>query len=89
MRRRPARRRRRPDGGGAPGPCGGIGLVTCFRQAGLGIADLRGFIALLRSEHPPQQRVAFLRERRAALEQRVTAPHRAMEVLDDKIAYCS
>jgi DNA-binding transcriptional MerR regulator len=66
-----------------------IGLVTCFREAGLGIADLREFVAILRAEHPPQQRVSFLRERRAALEQRVAALRRAMEVLDEKIAYYS
>ncbi|MER7726555.1 MerR family transcriptional regulator [Streptomyces sp. NPDC096323] len=64
-----------------------IGLVTCFREAGLGIADLREFVTILRAEHAPQERVAFLRERRTALEQRVAALHRAMEVLDDKIAY--
>ncbi|MEW9514973.1 MerR family transcriptional regulator [Streptomyces bacillaris] len=66
-----------------------IGLVTCFREAGLGIADLRGFVAILRGEHPPQDRVAFLRERRTALQQRVAALCRAMEVLDEKIAYYS
>ncbi|MFC9479821.1 MerR family transcriptional regulator [Streptomyces griseus] len=66
-----------------------IGLVTCFRDAGLGIADLRGFVAVLRAEHSPQERVAFLRERRAALEQRVTALRQAMQVLDEKIAYYS
>ena len=66
-----------------------IGLVTCFREAGLGIADLRGFVAILRADHSAQDRVAFLRERRAALEQRVAALSRAMEVLDDKIAYYS
>lgn len=66
-----------------------IGLVTCFREAGLGIADLREFVAILRAEHPPQERVAFLRERRAALEQRVAALRRAIEVLDEKIAYYS
>ncbi|MET8718900.1 MerR family transcriptional regulator [Streptomyces misionensis] len=64
-----------------------IGLVTCFREAGLGIADLREFVALLRAEHSARYRVAFLRERRAALEHRVAALHRAMEVLDDKISY--
>ena len=66
-----------------------IGLVTCFREAGLGIADLREFVSILRAEHAPQERVTFLRERRTALEQRVAALHRAMEVLDDKIAYYS
>ncbi|MEU9576548.1 MerR family transcriptional regulator [Streptomyces chilikensis] len=66
-----------------------IGLVTCFRDAGLGIADLREFVAILRSERSPQDRVAFLRERRAALEERVAALRRAMGVLDEKIAYYS
>lgn len=66
-----------------------IGLVTCFRDAGLGIADLREFVAILRSDHSPRDRVVFLRERRAALEQRVAALHRAMGVLDEKIAYYS
>lgn len=66
-----------------------IGLVTCFRDAGLGIADLRGFVAILRAEHPAQDRVAFLREHRAELERLVTALRRAMEVLDGKIAYYS
>ncbi|WP_318202328.1 MerR family transcriptional regulator [Streptomyces sp. SCL15-4] len=66
-----------------------IGLVTCFREAGLGIADLRGFVAVLRAEHAPQERVAFLRERRAALEERAEALRRAMRVLDEKIAYYS
>jgi DNA-binding transcriptional MerR regulator len=66
-----------------------IGLVTCFREAGLGIADQREFVAILRAEHSPQDRVAFLRERRAALRQRALALHRAMEVLDEKITYYS
>jgi DNA-binding transcriptional MerR regulator len=66
-----------------------IGLVTCFREAGLGIADLRGFVAVLRTERPAQDRVAFLRKRRAALEQQAAALSRAMEVLDEKIAYYS
>jgi DNA-binding transcriptional MerR regulator len=66
-----------------------IGLVTCFREAGLGISDLREFVTILRADHSAQERVAFLRERRAALEQRVTALGRAIRVLDDKIAYYS
>ncbi|MGW0084323.1 MerR family transcriptional regulator [Streptomyces sp. NPDC003393] len=66
-----------------------IGLVTCFREAGLGIADLREFVAMLRAEHPAQDRVAFLRDRRAALERRVAALCQAMKVLDEKIAYYS
>ncbi|MFR9787864.1 MerR family transcriptional regulator [Streptomyces sp. MB22_4] len=64
-----------------------IGLVTCFREAGLGIADLRGFVALLGAERPPRDRVSYLRERRAVLEQRVAALHRAMAVLDEKIVH--
>ncbi|MFZ4283750.1 hypothetical protein ACOZD1_28045, partial [Streptomyces rhizosphaericola] len=50
---------------------------------------LREFVTILRAEHSPQERVAFLRERRTALEQRLAALHRAMEVLDEKIAYYS
>ncbi|MDT0425512.1 MerR family transcriptional regulator [Streptomyces evansiae] len=64
-----------------------IGLVTCFRDAGLGIADLREFVAMLRAEHPAADRVGFLRARRAALEERVEALRRAIGVLDDKITY--
>jgi DNA-binding transcriptional MerR regulator len=66
-----------------------IGLVTCFRAAGLGIADLRGFVAMLRAEHSPQDRVAFLRERRTAMEQQVAALLRAIGVLDEKIGHYS
>lgn len=66
-----------------------IGLITCFREAGLGITDLRGFVAILRADHPPQERVAFLRERRAALQERADALGRAMKVLDEKISYYS
>jgi DNA-binding transcriptional MerR regulator len=67
-----------------------IGLVTCFRDAGLGISDVRDFVAILRAEHTaPHDRVAFLRERRAALEERVAALYRAISVLDDKIAHYS
>ncbi|WP_432753892.1 MerR family transcriptional regulator [Streptomyces sp. JL2001] len=66
-----------------------IGMVTCFREAGLGIADLRAFVAILRTEHSAQDRVTFLRERRVALEQRVAALSRAIGVLDEKIAYYS
>ncbi|MFD7065143.1 MerR family transcriptional regulator, partial [Streptomyces sp. NPDC059906] len=42
-----------------------------------------------RADHSPQDRVAFLRERRAALEERVVALRQAMTVLDEKIAYYS
>ncbi|MET7844041.1 MerR family transcriptional regulator [Streptomyces sp. NPDC005356] len=66
-----------------------IGLITCFREAGLGITDLRGFVAILRADHPAQERVAFLRERRAALQERADALCRAMKVLDEKITYYS
>ncbi|MDT0392048.1 MerR family transcriptional regulator [Streptomyces sp. DSM 41921] len=66
-----------------------IGLVTCFREAGLGIADLRGFVAMLRAEHSSRDRVAFLRERRAALEEKAEALRRAMKVLDEKIDHYS
>jgi DNA-binding transcriptional MerR regulator len=64
-----------------------IGVVTCLRDAGLGIADLQRFTALLRSEGDPASRVEFLRERRAALVEHVARMGAALDVLDDKIAY--
>lgn len=64
-----------------------IGIVTCLRDAGLGIEDLRRFTRLLTQSADPTDRVAFLRERRAELEERQRATQRALEVLDDKIAY--
>lgn len=64
-----------------------IGIVTCLREAGLGIADLRRFTALLRGACDPEDRVAFLRERRAELTDRVEQLRRAVKVLDEKIAY--
>lgn len=64
-----------------------IGVVTCLRDAGLGIADLRRFTELLRSEAGSDDRVAFLRRRRAELEERRRLTERAISVLDDKIAY--
>jgi DNA-binding transcriptional MerR regulator len=64
-----------------------IGVVTCLRDAGLGIADLRRFTDLLRSEAGAQDRVGFLRRRRAELEERRRLAERAISVLDDKIEY--
>ena len=66
-----------------------IGIVTCLREAGLGIEDLRRFTTLLRGSAVPGDRVSFLRDRRAELEERRRATERALEVLDDKIAYYS
>ena len=64
-----------------------IGIVTCLREAGLGIEDLRRFTTLLRGGAEAPDRVTFLRERRAELEERRRATERALAVLDDKIAY--
>jgi DNA-binding transcriptional MerR regulator len=64
-----------------------IGVVTCLRDAGLGIADLQRFTALLRSEGDPASRVEFLHERRAALVEHIARMEAALTVLDDKIAY--
>ena len=63
-----------------------IGLVTCLRDAGLGIADLRRFTELLRSEGDGD-RIAFLRRRRAELLERVERTQAALRVLDEKIAH--
>jgi DNA-binding transcriptional MerR regulator len=65
-----------------------IGLITCLRSAGLGIADLRRFADLLRTE-AGHGRVAFLRRRREELLERLTQTQAAINVLDDKISYYS
>ena len=64
-----------------------IGLVTCLRDAGLGIADLRRFTELLRGPAGAVDRVTFLRERRAELADRLESTRRALDALDGKIAY--
>jgi DNA-binding transcriptional MerR regulator len=64
-----------------------IGIVTCLRDAGLGIADLRRFTELLRTEQDAGDRVAFLRRRRDELLQRLQQLQAALKVLDDKIDY--
>lgn len=64
-----------------------IGLVTCLRDAGLGIADLRRFAEIIRDAGEQADRVAFLRERRAELVERVEQLQRAIAVLDGKIDY--
>ena len=64
-----------------------IGVVTCLRDAGLGIADLRRFTALLRDEAGVDDRVAFLRRRREELHERLRLTRAALGVLDEKIAH--
>jgi DNA-binding transcriptional MerR regulator len=64
-----------------------IGIVTCLRDAGLGIADLRRFTTLLRDEAGAGDRVEFLLRRRAELQERLAQITAAVAVLDDKIAY--
>lgn len=64
-----------------------IGLVTCLRTAGLGIADLRRFTELLRTEGDAHDRVAFLQRRREELLERLRQTQAALDVLDEKIAY--
>lgn len=66
-----------------------IGLVTCLRAAGLGIADLRRFTDLLRTADHSQDRVAFLRHSRDELLQRLAHTQAAIEVLDQKIIHYS
>lgn len=66
-----------------------VGIVTCLRDAGLGIADLRRFTELLRSEGTGGDRVEFLRRRRAELVERARRLQAAITVLDDKISYYS
>ena len=67
-----------------------ISLLTCLRDAGLGIADLRSFTSLLRTgEAAGTERVEFLSECRTGLLERMNATSRALKVLDDKIAFYS
>jgi DNA-binding transcriptional MerR regulator len=64
-----------------------IGIVTCLRDAGLGIDDLRRFTALLETENGHADRVAFLGQIRSELQERLRSTRAALSVLDDKIAY--
>jgi DNA-binding transcriptional MerR regulator len=64
-----------------------IGVVTCLREAGLGIGDLQQFTRLLREASDTTTRVEFLLARRSDLMQRVQQLQAAIEVLDDKIRY--
>jgi len=64
-----------------------IGIVTCLREAGLGIGDLREFTSILRARPSAGNLVPFLRERRAELDQRIQQLQAAARVLDDKIAH--
>jgi DNA-binding transcriptional MerR regulator len=66
-----------------------IGIVTCLREAGLGIADLRRFTSLLRAQGQQADRITFLRERRQELLDRLRQTEAALKVLDDKIAHYS
>ncbi len=68
------------------------GIITCLRDAGLGIADLREFTRLLRTEAPGSasgDRVAFLRRRKEELEGRRRSLDAALTVLAEKINYYS
>lgn len=64
-----------------------IRVVTCMKGAGLGIADLRIFAALVRGGETSTDPLTFLRERRTALSARARALTTAISVLDDKIAH--
>lgn len=64
-----------------------IGMVTCLRNAGLGIDDLRRFTRLLRGQADPSDRVAFLVQRREELRDRLRHIQAAIDVLDHKIEH--
>lgn len=66
-----------------------IGIITCLRDAGLGIAELRRFTELLRMERDPGDKVAFLRARRQELQDQRRRLSAALVVLDEKIAHYS
>jgi DNA-binding transcriptional MerR regulator len=62
-------------------------VVTCLRDAGLCIADLRRFTSLLRSDGEAGERAEFLTERRNELVRQAGALAAAVKVLDENIAY--
>lgn len=64
-----------------------IGIVTCLRDAGLGIADLRRFTTLLHADGEPTERATFLLRRRAELVRQRESLDAAITVLDGKIAH--
>ncbi|MFF0341195.1 MerR family transcriptional regulator [Kribbella sp. NPDC004875] len=66
-----------------------VGVVTCLRDAGLGINDLREFTGLLRRTGDFTDKVAFLADRRVDLLERVATIQAAVKVLDEKIQYFS
>lgn len=66
-----------------------IGLLTCLRDAGLGIDHLREFTRLLRDMATVENRVAFLKQRRDDLLAQTEAIRAAVGVLDEKIEYYS
>ena len=63
-----------------------IGIVTCLRDAGLGIDDLRRFTALLDAKRP-RRPGRLPRQIRSELQERLRSTRAALSVLDDKIAY--
>lgn len=66
-----------------------LGVVTCMKDAGLGVADLRDFAALMTGRDATAEPLSFLRDRRAALQERAAVLARALAVLDDKIEHFS
>lgn len=64
-----------------------VGVVTCLRDAGLGISDLRRFTSLLRADGDATEREDFLRGRRDELVRQADALAAAIRVLDDKIQH--
>lgn len=66
-----------------------IGIVSCLRDAGLRITDLRRFTTLLREDCEPHNRVSFLQQRREELLARLRETQAAIDVLDEKISYYS
>lgn len=63
-----------------------IGLLTCMRSAGMGIADLQRFVEVLRGEAASDVGpVELLEAHRATLRAHVDQMHVALAVLEDKI----
>lgn len=63
-----------------------IGLLTCLRSAGMGIADLQRFVEVLRGEAASSVGpVELLETHRDTLRAHVDQMHTALGVLEDKI----
>ncbi|GAA4621017.1 MerR family transcriptional regulator [Actinoallomurus vinaceus] len=82
----------RRDSGGRRLYSGGdlawLGVVTCLRRSGMGIADLRRFVGVVRGGAPAStEPVEMLRLHRSRLVEDIEHIRVALSVIDGKIAH--